>query len=83
MTVTINEPIDVLTKFHNGQIVPLRIKWGERVYNVEKTTGSWFFREGDFKEYFFSVIVTGDRVMEVHLDTRDMAWTLDRIDSRQ
>jgi len=80
MTITIEEPIDVITKFQHGEIVPMRIKWGERVYNVQKITSRWFFREGDFKEYFFALIVTGDRQMEIHLDTRDMSWELNKIE---
>ncbi|HNT33757.1 MAG TPA: hypothetical protein PKH07_02040 [bacterium] len=80
MNQALHEPIEVLTKFQHGQIVPLRIRWNDRVYNVEKITGNWFHRDGDFKEYFFAALVTGNRLVEIHLDTRDMRWTLDRID---
>ena len=80
MTIAINESVDVLTKFLHGQIVPLKIKWNERVYLIEKITSRWEFRNGDFKEYCFSVLTTGNRLMEIHLDTRDMTWNLDKID---
>lgn len=80
---TINDSIDVLTRFQHGQIVPLRVRWDDRIFNVDRITGRWLYREGDFKEYFFSLLVTGDRLMEIHLDTRDMSWTLDKIDNEE
>jgi hypothetical protein len=74
----LGERIDVVGVFRDNGVRPLRIRWRKTVYPVERITGAWTFREGDHKEYHFSVIIPGGVILEICLDTRDMTWSLER-----
>lgn len=75
----IDEPIDVIGKFHQGRIVPMRLRWKGRVYEVTQITGSWVYSEDQHKEYYFSLLTSERDLWEIRLDGRTMSWTLQRI----
>jgi hypothetical protein len=75
----IEEPIDVIGKFQQGRIIPLRVRWQGRVYEVDRITGSWVYSEGNHKEYYFSFLANQSDVWEIRLDGRTMCWSLQRI----
>ena len=76
----IDEPVTVLTRFSKGQIDPLRFKWKNRVFDVDRVTGKWEEHDGQFKLHYFSVVTREEDFYELIYDTRTMGWTLSRTD---
>ena len=76
VTEEINEPIDVLTSFHNGAIRPLKFKWAGRTYNVARITYRWITREGAHQIRHFSVVADTEETYEITLNTHNLNWTL-------
>jgi hypothetical protein len=80
MVQEINEPITVLTRFSGGQLDPLRFKWNNRVFDIERITGKWEEHDGQYKLYYFAVVTGEDDFYELIYSTRTMGWTLSRTD---
>ena len=76
VTEEINEPIDVLTSFHNGAIRPLKFKWAGRTYAVARITYRWITREGSHQIRHFSVVADTEEAYEIALNTHNLNWTL-------
>lgn len=76
----INEPVTVLTRFSGGQLDPLRFKWKNRVFDVDRVTGKWEEHDGQYKLHHFSVITGEEDFYELVYNTRTMGWTLSRTD---
>ena len=51
-----------------------------RVVDVDRITGRWEVREGQYKHHHFSVVTTEEDFFELVYDTRTMAWLLTRTD---
>ena len=75
----VNEPIDVLTIFHDGALRPVKFKWTGKTYKISRVTYEWVTKEGNYPLYHFAVMADGDDVYEIHLNTRTMAWTLAKV----
>jgi len=75
----IDEPIDVIGKFMGGRIVPMRLRWQGRVYEVDQITGSWVYSESNHKEYHFALLTKQRDAWEIRFDGRTLCWTLQRI----
>ena len=80
MIQEINEPVTVLTRFSGGQLDPLRFKWKNRVFDVDRVTGKWEEHDGQYKLHYFSVITGEEDFYELVYNTRTMGWTLSRTD---
>ena len=80
MIQDINEPVTVLTRFSGGQLDPLRFKWKNRVFNVDRVTGKWEEHDGQYKLHYFSVLTSEEDFYELVYNTRTMGWTLSRTD---
>jgi hypothetical protein len=80
MIQDINEPVTVLTRFSGGQLDPLRFKWKNRVFDVDRVTGKWEEHDGQYKLYYFSVVTKEEDFYELVYGTRTMGWTLVRTD---
>jgi hypothetical protein len=80
MVKDVGEPVAVLARFSKGEIDPLRFKWNKRVYDIERVSGKWEEREGQYKLYYFAVVTDVDDYYELVYSTRTMGWTLSRTD---
>ncbi len=80
MIQEINEPVTVLTRFSGGQLDPLRFKWKNRVFDVDRVTGKWEEHDGQYKLHYFSVLTSEEDFYELVYNTRTMGWTLSRTD---
>ncbi|MBD3349369.1 MAG: hypothetical protein GF400_09280 [Candidatus Eisenbacteria bacterium] len=80
MVKDIGEPVAVLARFSKGQIDPLRFKWHKRIYDVDRVSGKWEEREGQYKLYYFAVVTDVEDYYELIYSTRTMGWTLSRTD---
>ena len=74
----INELVRVRADFSAAEVTPRAFKRGTRVYRVAKVNARWEDHTGACKRYHFSVEAAGN-VWELHLDSRDMSWHLDRV----
>ena len=75
----VQEPVEVLGKFAEGSIQPLRFRWRGRVFTVAEITGTWIKRVGDHREHFFSVGVGSRDYYELSFQARTSKWTLENI----
>jgi hypothetical protein len=75
----VQEPIEVLTKFVEGKILPLRFRWRGRVFTIERVTGAWSKRVGDHRVHFFSVGVGTRDFYEISYQARTSRWTLENV----
>ena len=80
MVKDVGEPIAVLTRFSKGQIDPLRFKWNNRIYDIDRVSAKWEEREGQYKLYYFAVVTREEDYYEIVYNTRTMSWTLTRTD---
>jgi hypothetical protein len=80
MIQDINETVTVLTRFSGGALDPLRFKWRNRVFDVDRVTGKWEEREGQHKLHYFSIVTRGEDFYELVYNTRTLSWTLTRTD---
>ena len=78
MVEELNERIRVRADFAGAEVTPRAFKRGARVYQIARVNAAWEDRQGTFKRYHFSVEADGN-IFELHLDSRDMSWHLDRV----
>jgi len=74
----VNEVVRVRADFAGPVVTPRAFKRKGRVYAITRVNAAWEDREGAFAKYHFSVEAEGN-VYELHLDSRDMSWRLDRV----
>ena len=74
----IDEPIRVRADFAGGAVTPRAFRRGSQVLRVTRINAAWEDRSGTCKRYHFSVEADG-HIYELHLDSRDMSWRLDRV----
>ena len=75
---TLNETVKVRADFQGGIITTLAFKHNNRTLHVERINARWEERETRLRRRFFSVRAEG-AVYELHLDSSDMTWHLDRV----
>ncbi|RMG68059.1 MAG: hypothetical protein D6715_03325 [Calditrichaeota bacterium] len=73
------EPIEVITYFREGKLIPLKFRWNGRVYPVRKIHGQWKENQGLARQYHFSVSSDGPDCFELIFDTGDFSWQLARV----
>ncbi len=73
------EPIEVITYFENGKIIPLKFRWNSRVYKIKRVTGHWKESQGYAQQHHFSVHVEGSDSFELLFDNNNFSWQLARV----
>lgn len=73
------EPIEVITHFKSGQIIPLRFLWNGRAYPVRRLHSSWKELFGTTRQIHFSVQSDSNDCFELLFDTGDFTWQLARV----
>lgn len=73
------EPIEVITFFKNGQIIPLKFRWNGRVYKIKQVAGHWKENQGYAQQHHFSVQVEDSDCFELLFDGADFSWQLARV----
>lgn len=79
MIEKVQEPIEVLSRFVEGKVQPMRFRWRGRVFTVSEITGTWLKRTGDQPSHFFSVGVGTHDHYELCFRPRSCQWTLENI----
>ncbi|GAB4190833.1 MAG: hypothetical protein Kow00108_26200 [Calditrichia bacterium] len=73
------EPIEVLSHFKDGKLIPLRFKWNGRSYKIVRINGQWRTHQGYAQQYHFSVSSETPDCFELIFDTGDFTWQLARV----
>lgn len=79
MIQSVQEPIEVITVFADGNIRPLRFKWRTRVVKVSQVTGEWVRKDGDSRIHCYSVLGETQDYFELAYDSRKVQWTLMKV----
>jgi hypothetical protein len=78
MFESLNDPVDVITAFVDGNVQPLRFRWQGRVVKVKRVTGQWNRREGQSLLRYFAIETAGSETYELCYDPRALRWMLSR-----
>jgi hypothetical protein len=79
MVEAIDEPIEIITLFRNGKVVPMRFRWRNRVIRIRRVAGDWSSNSGRDRVHYFSVIGESTDCFEIAYDMSKMSWTLARV----
>lgn len=79
MVEKVQEPIEVLSRFVEGKIQPVRFRWRGRVYTVSRIVSAWRRRNGDEPEHFFSVGAGSREHYELCYRPQTSQWTLENV----
>lgn len=71
----INEPVNVVSRFSDSRLEPVKFLWHGREYSVKKINLTWSSWEGRSKIYYFAVS-DSTNYFKLRFDTEDLSWTL-------
>jgi hypothetical protein len=72
-----DEPVKVRADFGaGGEITPLLLRRGERVYRVSRVNGRWEDREGLYRIHCFSLSVDSGDIFQVAFRPGEACWRL-------
>jgi hypothetical protein len=76
----VREAIEVIAVFNSGKVSPIKFRWRDRVYKVQRVNGHWSTEEGTTRFHHFAVMA--DRVLDVfelQYNERRHDWTLEKV----
>jgi hypothetical protein len=79
MIEKIEEPIEVLSRFVDGKLEPMRFRWRGRVLTVTEVAGSWIQQAGDSRVHYFSVATGTRETYEICFRPRTYRWVLQTV----
>ncbi len=71
----INESIEVIVKFQDNQLKPVKFLWHDKEYLVQKVNLAWSSREGRTKFYYFAVS-DGANYFKLRFDSENLSWMI-------
>lgn len=71
----LNDPIDVLVDFSDKRARPRRVRWDNRIYDMQTVNLIHAAHEGTKRIFYFSVSDTNN-FMKLRLDTETLEWRL-------
>ena len=75
----IGDRLEVIALFRDGRIHPLKFRWRDRVYRVERVNGEWTSDEGQTRFLHYSVMTSGPDVYEIAYNSETHGWRLMRV----
>ncbi|MBD3166119.1 hypothetical protein GF324_05955 [bacterium] len=75
----IGDKVEMIALFREGRLQPLKFRWRDRVYRIERVNGEWVTDEGRTRHDHFSVMTSGPDVYEVMYNRDSRVWTLSRV----
>ena len=79
MVQDVNEAIDVISVFREGNVQPVKFKWAGRTLTVSRIAYAWVTRQGSHPQYHFSLLTGGREVYEIVFNSFRVTWTLVRV----
>ena len=71
----VNEPVDVLVAFHDNRVIPKRMRWNCRNYEITSVNLVHTAREGTKRVFYFSVSDLTN-YFKLKLDPEYLEWKL-------
>jgi len=75
----IHEPVEMIALFRLGKLLPLKFRWRERVYRVERINGNWTTDEGALRIHHFAVAADGPDIFDLSYNERAHSWKLEKV----
>jgi len=75
----IGDKVEMIVLFRDGRLQPLKFRWRERVYRIQRVNGEWVSDQGQIRFYHFSVMTAGPDVYELTYNSDTRGWTLSRV----
>ena len=75
----INEPVEVIALFRQGKLAPLKFRWRERVYRVNRINGSWNRQEGRSRLFHFAVMSDSTDIYELSYNESSQNWRIEKV----
>jgi hypothetical protein len=74
----LDERIEVLSWFRNGNIQPRAFIWNKKIYKIKQITYRWQERLGQAAISYFSVL-TKANLYQISFNNASYSWKIDRI----
>ena len=71
----VNEPIEVISKFAENKLIPVKFLWQGREFIVQKVNLTYSTWEGRSKIYYFAVSDSMN-YFKLRFDSEKLSWTL-------
>jgi len=75
MHALIDDPVDVIVSFDQNRVIPKRMRWDNRIYNLKAVNLIHTAREGAKRVFYFSVSDLTNS-FKLRLDTESLEWRL-------
>jgi hypothetical protein len=75
----INEPVEVIALFRQGKLSPLKFRWRDQVYRVNRINGSWNRQEGRSRLFHFAVMSESTDVYELSYNETSLNWRIEKV----
>jgi len=72
----INEPVEMIAHFDGKGIYPLRFKWRDEVYKINKIVHRWEEEKDHVKTVHFSVRTKNEDLYDLTFEGNTFVWTL-------
>lgn len=78
MLVNVNAPVEVAVIFKTNKVLPVKIKWRERLYKIDKINMIHQVNDGRDLIHYFSVSDESTS-FKLAFNTRSLIWTLEEV----
>jgi len=75
----ISESVEVIALFRAGKLSPLKFRWREKVYRVNRVNGHWAVEEGAVRFHHYAVMCEGPDVYDLAYNSRAHDWKLEKV----
>ncbi len=76
----IGDPIEVITLFREGKMRPLKFRWKNDVFRIDRINGGWISDEGYNRRRHYAVCANeSPDVYELSYSIETMNWELTRV----
>lgn len=75
MHAIIDDPVDMIVSFDQNRVIPKRMRWDNRIYNLKTVNLVHTAREGAKRVFYFSVSDLTNS-FKLKLDPESLEWRL-------
>ncbi|HEY3296269.1 MAG TPA: hypothetical protein VGL38_12645 [bacterium] len=73
------ESVEVIALFRSGKLSPLKFRWRDKVYRVDRVNGNWSVEEGTVRFHHFAVMCEGPDVYDLAYNAHMHDWKLEKV----
>ena len=72
----VGEHIDVVARFERNGMTPSRFRWHSTVFRVDRVTGRWEDRDGQYRRCHYGVVTDTGDFFELRFHQSDFTWAV-------